>query len=282
MSTPLSAASSAQAQAAVNGWQQTVSAAWNQQNNLLAGGAGSSDRLGGPDIVSAQRAFFTDPAPKGAQRKIIQTNAIIPGGKDGIIVSRFYIRSKLAAAGNLYGDDRGASTNPKASARASVAWDTRTGKVSITVNGSTMTPGSVFQEQSPYTKAKHVPAYKINVGPNSFNSRDPFVNNFDVTTATNANGMKGLNIKYELMNSALPDPLRFGAVQGQAMVGVQGNNITGNLRGEDYPSREVLQYRADGSRVLSNRFEAPSGQWGIPVLGEDFNKQLGKQWWVGR
>jgi hypothetical protein len=272
MTTPLNAASRVQAQAAVQGWQQTVSAAWDQQNGMLAGQT-ATDRSG-PDVVAARGAFFTDKLPPGTQRKIIRTNATVPGGKDGIIVSRMYIADKLAAVNQLYGDDRGPSTNPRAGSRVSVAWDTRNGEVSIIVHPSKVHESSVFNEQSPYTRPRDVGAWPINIGPKTIGKN--FSNNFVVNAAPGR-----LDVKYDLINSGLPDVARWGAVQGQTSISVQGNQISGNARGEDYPDREVVQYRSDGARLLNNLKMADSGWYGGPVIGTDFDTPRG-QWRVTR
>jgi hypothetical protein len=249
-----------QGRAALLGWQQTINSAWLER----AGQTG----LGGPNADAARKRFFDGPVPPLAQRKILRTGATVPGGKDGIILNRLYIADKDAAAYQLYGDGRGPSTDPNASSRVDIAWDTRTGEVSITVHPSTVQPTSIFQEQSPFTEPREVAPWPIKTGPGSLGTN--FSNNFEVSERPG-----GIDVKYDLINSGLPDPVRFGAVQGQTSLSVTGNEITGDAHGEDYPDREVVQYRDDGSRLLNNRPMGPGGQWGTPIFGTDYDTPRG-------
>jgi hypothetical protein len=236
---------------AVLAWQDTINAAW--QKHTAA--------QGGPNIDAARDAFF-GAVPPGARRKVIQTNATVPGGQDGIVLSRFYIADQLAAYNQLYGDNRGPSTDPAAASRFDLAWDTRTGEVSITVHPSTQTETSVFQEQSPFTEPRKIDAWPVNVGPDSLGTN--FANNFVV------NGETGkLDVKYDLINSGLPDLARFGAVQGHTTLSVDGDDFVGTSNGEDYPDREVIQYTPEGSRMLHTRPMSPSGS--NEVFGNDYD-----------
>lgn len=256
---PMSTAAGDQARAAMLGWQRTVDAAY---NDLAASQAGAN-------VDEARRAFFGDPPP-GARRRILHTDATVPGGRDGIIVNRLYIADELAAIYQLYGDNRGPSTDPTASSRVSIAWDTRTGEVSITVNSSTVHEQSLFQEQSPFSQRREVAPWPINVGPDSLGTS--WSNNFVVNTEPGR-----LDIRYDLINSGLPDPFRWGAVQGRASIAVTGAEIAGSAHGEDYPDQEVIQYRADGARMLHTRPMGDGGQFGGPIFGMDYDTPLG-QW----
>lgn len=271
MSSPAAAAQQEQGRAAVLAWQQTIDAAWQQSQTGLAPNQPGAP---GPNLDAARQQFFDGPVPPGAQRQIIKTDAIVPGGQDGIIVNRMYIADKLAAFYQLYGDGRGPSTDPAASSRASIAWDTRTGEVSITVNPSTVHENSLLQEQSPFTQPKEVPALPINVGPDSLGTSNS--NNFRVTTLPGQ-----VSVQYDLINSGLPDPARWGAVQGESNVSVSQNDIFGGARGEDYPDREVIQYRQDGARMINNIPMGEGGQFGAPIFGTDYGTDRG-QWRVPR
>jgi hypothetical protein len=254
-----------QGRAAVLGWQQTVDTAWQRQAELLAGGSGPA---GDVDLAAARQAFF-GPAPPDAQRRIIDTNATVPGGQDGIIVNRMYIADKLAAFAQLYGDGRGPSVDPSAGSRVAMAWDTSNGKVSITVYPSTLHENSIFQEQSPYTVPRQVDPWPINVGQNSLGTN--FSNNFVVNSEPGR-----VDVKYDLINSGLPDLFRWGAVQGETSLSVTGNEIVGDAHGEDYPDREVIQYRSDGARILHTRPMAEGGAVGTPIFGTDYDTPRGE------
>jgi hypothetical protein len=57
---------------------------------------------------------------------------------DGIVFVRLFIPYSTAAHDVMLGDDRGFSAAPGASSRGVLAWDTRTGQVSLTVTHSTL------------------------------------------------------------------------------------------------------------------------------------------------
>ncbi len=61
---------------------------------------------------------------------------------DGLVVVRFFIPSRIAAGGLLRGDARRFDSNPAASSRAVLAWDTETGRLSFQVNHSTTLRGN--------------------------------------------------------------------------------------------------------------------------------------------
>lgn len=235
-------------------WQSAIDTAW--QRHVAAGG--------GPNADAARNAFF-GPPPPGAQRKVVQTGATVPGGQDGIVLQRFYIADRLAAYGQLHGDNRGPSTDPAAPSRFDVAWDTRTGEVAITVHPSTVAETSVFNEPSPFTEPREVDPWPINVGPDSLGTN--FANNFAV------DGQPGkLDLRYDLINSGLPDVARIGAVQGHTTLSVDGADLSGTATGEDYPDREVVQYTADGARLVHTR---PMGAGGSnEVFGNDFDSPV--------
>jgi hypothetical protein len=224
-----------QGRAAVLGWQQTVDAAWNRQSTLLAVPAdGPFTGPGEAELDAARREFF-GPADPGAQRTVLQTGARIPGGKDGIIVSRFYIADQDAAFGTLYGDGRGPSTDPNAGYRFSVAWDTLTGEVSLTVNPSTI-HNQLLPDQV-------VPARPINTEPGG----DP--NNFVVDQASPGH----LTVSYNVLNSVIP----VGQANGTVDIGLDPNTISLNLHGDNYPDGEFIQYRPDGTRMLFTKDMSP-------------------------
>jgi hypothetical protein len=229
--------------------------AWDQQiNHAHTKLRLASDQPVPTDPAAARTAFF-GPAPSGAQRMILQTGAVVPGGKDGIIVGRFYIPSLLAAEGNLYGDDRGPSTDPNAGSRFSVAWDTTTGEVSVTVNASTTNANGPFYApndiivgplgvpvQVPPSVQRHdevVPARPITIGPGG----EP--NNFVVNAADPSH----LDINYNLLNSVIP----VGQANGHLSLSLNPDSVGVHLDGDDYPAGEFVQYRADGARLLGDK-----------------------------
>lgn len=179
----------------------------------------------------AARANFFGPAPPGAAREILQTNATIPGGDEGILVSRFYIANTNAAFGLLDGDGRSATADPHASYRFAIAWDTRTGEVSVTVTPSTYDVTS-FE--------KHLePALPI-----STDAGGP-TNNFVVTAA----GDNHLRVDYNVLNSVTP----IGEANGTLDISVDPDDFRIGLKGDDYPDGEFIQYRPEGTRMLATK-----------------------------
>jgi hypothetical protein len=228
--------------------------AWSQSVNKTHAELQFADQPPQTDPAAVRDKFF-GPTPEGAQRTIIKTGAIVPGGKDGIIVGRFYIPSLLGAMGNLYGDNRGPSTDPNASARFMVAWDTATGEVSFTVSPSTTNAnGPLFPPndiivgpmgipvQVPPIVQRHdevVPARPITIGPGG----EP--NNLTINTADGGH----LNVNYNLLNSVIP----VGQANGTLDLSVNPDNIGIHLSGDDYPAGEFIQYEVDGARLLGEK-----------------------------
>ncbi|TDP92157.1 hypothetical protein [Labedaea rhizosphaerae] len=234
---------------------RTLVMAWDQQvNHVHTGLQLAGDQPVAADSAAARAAFF-GPTPPGAQRTILQTGAVVPGGKDGIIVGRFYIPSLLAAEGNLYGDNRGPSTDPNASSRFSVAWDTATGEVSVTVSPSTTNANGSFYPpndiivgpfgvpvQVPPSVQRHdevVPARPITIGPGG----EP--NNFVVNAADPTH----LDLNYNLLNSVIP----VGQANGHLGLSLTPDAVGVHLDGDDYPAGEFVQYRSDGARLLGDK-----------------------------
>ncbi|MGQ0837672.1 WXG100-like domain-containing protein [Actinokineospora sp.] len=200
---------------------------------------------GAADLAAARDVFFGQPPP-GAQRMILQTGAIVPGGGDGIIVSRFFIADEGAAFGLLHGDGRGPSTDPNAGHRFSVAWDTRTGEVSLTVLPSTR----AFEDHP-------IGAHPINTDPGG----SP--NNFIVHEA----GPDRLNVEYNVLNSGVPVPV--GEANGRLLIELEPDGIHVSNRGDDYPDGEFIQYRDSGTRLLGSKEMSPWKETS-PVISDAF------------
>lgn len=198
---------------------------------------------GAADMAAVRDLYFGD-APPGAQRQILKTGAIVPGGQDGIIVSRFFIADEHAAFGLLHGDNRGPMADPNASHRFSVAWDTRTGEVSITVHPSTYT-----------LTGDTVDALPLNTTPGG----DP--NNFIVHEAT----PNTLNVEYNVLNSGIPVPV--GEANGRLLIELEPDRIHVTNRGDDYPDGEFIQYRDSGTRMLGNK-DMSAWKESVPVISD--------------
>ncbi len=177
------------------------------------------------DLTAAREAFF-GPTPPGAERAISRTGATIPGSDEGILLSRFYIANESAAFGLLDGDGRPSTPDPNATYRFAVAWDTRTGEVSVTVSPSTYDDVTV-------------PARPLNT------EAGGAANNVVVTAAE----PNHLRMDYSMLNSVTP----IGEANGTLDLSVDPKYFHIGLKGDDYPDGEFIQYRPEGTRTLATK-----------------------------
>lgn len=89
--------------------------------------------------TQAQDAGF-GATPAGAARATTTTGA--KNGAAGVVMLRFFIPNKLAGARMLEGDGRGWNPDPSQSvaSRASIFWDTATGRASLTIDPTHINP----------------------------------------------------------------------------------------------------------------------------------------------
>ncbi|MFD0565314.1 RHS repeat-associated core domain-containing protein [Kitasatospora saccharophila] len=162
---------------------------------------------------------------------------------NGIIMVRFYIQDKTAVFGELYGDNRSWSDDPKAGYRMELFWDTATGEVSFTVAPSHTTPSEGTMgcltcgiAPAPAQPSHMIPAKDIVEGPMNLGV------NVQHQNSINANwvGPGGLNVDIHGINSMLP----VFAVDTHIKVDVNECGSVGVGRvGDAYPNMEVVQYR---------------------------------------
>lgn len=261
--------------------QQAAEVAGYPSAQPVAFETGAAGGPGTADLKAARAEFFGTPPP-GTQRQILQTDAIPPGGEDGIIVSRFFIADEAAGFGNLHGDGRGPSDDPNAGHRFSIAWDTRTGEVSLTVHPSTIYPYSVLVNPPRGVPGVPLPgvgpvddvvvdARPITVGPGG----EP--NNFVVEQA--APGV--LRVSYNVLNSAVP----VGEANGTVGIAAIGDTLAVNLQGPDnYPDAEIVQYRDEGTRMLGNKPMSPFKEGAVFPVDDLFrwNENYERDWVLPR
>jgi hypothetical protein len=212
----------------------------NTIDGLMPAGPIPPEPNGLRDLGIARENFF-GPAPPGAQRTILKTGATIPGGDEGILLSRFYIANKSAAFGLLDGDGRPATSDPNATYRFAIAWDTRTGEVSVTVSSSTfdVTVSNPDDPEYGTTEKQTVPALPISTQP----GEEP--NNVVVTAAE----PNHLRLDYSMLNSVTP----IGEANGTLDISVDPRYFHIGLKGDDYPDGEFVQYRPEGTRTLATK-----------------------------
>lgn len=202
-------------------------------DGLMPAGAGPP---GERDLAAARDAFF-GPTPPGAQRAILKTGATIPGRDEGILLSRFYIANEHAAFGLLDGDGRPSTADPNATYRFAIAWDTRSGEVSVTVTPST------YDVQDPVSG---LPREKVVVPARPLSTEPGAPANNVVVTAAEPNHLR---VDYSLLNSVTP----IGEANGTLDLSVDPTHFHIGLKGDDYPDGEFVQYRPEGTRTLATK-----------------------------
>jgi RHS repeat-associated protein len=198
------------------------------------------------------RSTYFGKTPAGSQR-IFAKGPKVPGY--GIIIARFFIPTKSAALGFLLGDDRGFSTDPDASYRMTVAWDTDTGEVSFTVTPSTKPVDPNLCARTGACTPQVVPARPI---------CSTCYNQAWVHTLRPA-GQSELYVDVSGMNSVLPG---YPVYAHLAILPVNGH-IGVVDSGTDYPNVEVVQYRTtQPPRYLAQAEIGPHGSAEAIPIGQ--------------
>jgi RHS repeat-associated protein len=225
-----------------NGVEQAEHAKAIRQADADAAAAGRPKTNRGTSTYQARGAFF-GPAPAGAKRAIFN-GAPKLAEDQGIIVGRFFIKDKLAAFGTLLGDNRDFTTDVNASSRFIVAWDTWTGQVSITVFGTHTAPyqpATTGRVSLPREESKFDPPRDLSI--NNQPPKDYLLNNFEILSRP---GEGAVGIRFSPMNSNLPCCHADGEMSFKA----NRSGVQVLIRAERYPDVEVIQYRAEGSRMI--------------------------------
>ncbi len=204
----------------------------------------------------------------GARREMTRTDARTPGQGNGVIVTRFFIPGYTAIPGLLVGDDRGWSTDPDAGYRIALAWDTETGEVSYTISPSVrlephLDPGGLRRGMFgiPSIELPHIEWERGE----TVDAR-PIVDGGanDVTFHQSGilpNGNAVVDVGYSGLNSVTPMFSTDGDIRLEV---APDGTITATVKGDDYPSLEVIQYR-DGlpPRAIGN--DETGGVWNLPA-----------------
>jgi hypothetical protein len=183
------------------------------------------------DGYERARESFFGPAPKDSTRATYATDAKTSTDQ-GIIAARMFIQRKDLGLFGLEGDNRGYSTDPNAPYRVMVAWDTRTGEVTYTAAPSTTEMTPVPYGLSPNVRGTPIhtvyPALPIGRGqPNELTVTDT--------------GTDRLGFTYRATNSAAPH--LSSSADGHVDIVFRPDNIEVRVRGDNFPSVEVIQYR---------------------------------------
>lgn len=173
-------------------------------------------------------ADFFGPGQPGSQSVTTQVGE--PGQDHGIIYGRFFIHKNDAAwPADLLGDNRGFTSDPDAGFRIGFAYNTATGEMAYTVNGSTVSTSAAGQDardlgygtlpwESAYPKVETLPDGRIKMTVHAVNPQTPA-----------------------------------GAVDTTVIIDPDENYA--RVQGDDYPDVELYRQNPDGSTTTIGRDE---------------------------
>jgi RHS repeat-associated protein len=207
----------------------------NNGGSTVTTGTGSTND--GVDQVI--KDYFGNTLPPGYQEVRLHDKFKFNGG---IIVARFYIPQHIAVPSyGVTGDDRGSSTDPNASSRMVMVWDTETGDVRFIITPSHYETGPVVGvDQSTHTHADVIT--NVVRGPTMVPARPITFGNTDSATEGNMISPTitpdGISLTYHGLNSITP----CCAVIGTLTITSRGSRTTVHDSGMAYPSLEVIRY----------------------------------------
>jgi hypothetical protein len=203
------------------------------------GGEGAQPPMGmreSPYLVNYNhylaRYRFWDPAGVDSGDQVGRTN-VGAGPDHGVVVARAYIRNKDPIA-DLIGDHRQWDTNPYASAKMTIAWDTATGDVSVYVHKSCA--GGVCRNAFPV-------AFVADAASISDNDHSEFNYVTVARTGTGLNfGMAAINAFDHVCAGSLCVGPGFGRINARGTLEPFGNTYNARLVADQFPSWEIIRY----------------------------------------
>jgi RHS repeat-associated protein len=200
------------------------------------------------DSYCQMKKFLSDPPNKGNGTQMVWKTTKDPG--HGIITVRFFIEDDyIDFIGE--GDNRGFSSDPNASSRFTVAWDTDTGNL-------------YFIAQASCLKGDCVHAHTIG----GYNDLSPVT-----STSDPKDGSKGVSTSYVASDAVWTGPQILGRISGNLYMRVLPNGKVG-IQVTDattYPSLESYQYLPGRQpKTLMQSTQAPQGPLGSifgPIIG---------------
>jgi hypothetical protein len=190
--------------------------------------------------------------PKGAEDQRATMN-VGPGKDRGIVVVRGYIRHMGATTSfwdnvsNIIGDRRVWDTNPYASSKIAIAWDTKTGDVSAYAHRS-CAAGEAWSWE--WWNFQCISAKPIQFVSNAFYAADSDKSDANyVGVAKLPDGQ--LVVQVGAMNSweaTAPDglPFGFGRINASISIIPDGETFTAEMMADKFPAWEVLRYPRTG------------------------------------
>jgi RHS repeat-associated protein len=225
----------------VNGCIGSLQACENRGKGGGGGGTTTSGTGGGGNdqVNQVIKDYFGNSLPPGSQEVKLHDPYKFNGG---IIVTRLFIRQHIAIPGvGLFGDNRGYSTDPGASSRIVLVWDTNTGDIRYIVSPSRLPDYAVPTDRKSNTHADvpdnfvtasgMVPARPITIG-TGYDSVGG--NQVDLLSASK----NGITVSYRGLNSVTP----CCAVYGTLSISGRGSRTTVHADSMAYPNMEVIRY----------------------------------------
>ncbi|MEV7416663.1 RHS repeat-associated core domain-containing protein [Streptomyces sp. NPDC089919] len=219
--------------------------------------------------------------PRGSSRRTFK----VPAGENrGIIRMTYFISSKQAALGMLYGDDREFTADPTAAYRMTMIWDTATGEISFTITGShtrgkfpSNRPESRFGKQ--HSGERFIPARPLKVGGVSSDTYG-WDNVVEPNEYKNESTAEELRIGVHAVNSYLP----VFSVDADITIRASGGSVSVTRKGDAYPDMEVYQYLPNQSprTIMTDRMASDTGLDSAPFSGVWGSPKIDKSWTDGR
>jgi Fibronectin type III domain len=179
------------------------------------------------DYYYARNRFFDLPADPPDQRAVVN----VGGGPDhGIVIGRGFIQPRTPLD-HVIGNERGYSDDPYASSKVEVAWDTRTGEVSVYIEHSCVHP---LGGLSGYCKDA-LPIQFVDLMPPYDDSTALCCNILEVRKTSAG----VLYVAWKASNSITPS---LGHIDGSFLLTPSGGGYNVNLDADRYPSYEFYRY----------------------------------------
>ncbi|MFD8498409.1 SGNH/GDSL hydrolase family protein [Amycolatopsis sp. NPDC059657] len=182
----------------------------------------------------ARNRYFDTAADDGDKRA---ETSVAPSADHGIVVARGFIRDKDTFTGAI-GDHRGFDSNPYASSKIGVAWDTKTGEIGVYVHRSCVIGSNLPKPWVAGCRDAH-PIEFVGNALGYGDGNDTRVNY--VTARKQSDGSLLVSV------SAVNSWSNFlGRINAQVVLRPSGSTYTAALTGDKFPAWEVYRYPSTG------------------------------------
>ncbi len=200
----------------------------------------------------ARNRYFDTPADDGDQKLVTRVAA---GPDRGIVVARGFIRNS-SEFNDTIGDHRQFDTNPYASSKIGVAWDTGSGEIGIYTHRSCAVGQQIwYAEHNLMCKD----SYPIRIVPNATVIADSNQDPYNYVSVSKSGD--DLILEVAAINSwENLNPLDFGRIHAQIRLTASGGSYNVSMTSDRFPAWEFIRYPRTGL--------APAGSMGTySVLG---------------